>query len=313
MTAAQVRESLDPEVAALLPEARAVINRVARSFSLAARLLPRKVRNDVDLLYYVLRTIDDLIDVEVARGDVSREGAVVRLAAIEAWARSGNSADAPYSASGAQATPPSIEIRILHDLARRHPNFPRDAIGDFSAGMRDDLAGPTMTTDDDLARYCYRVAGTVGRMMAALLGVKPGAERAADAAARALGSAMQRTNILRDIDEDLARGRIYLPATALRAAHINPAASAGAGSLLDSDRRALLRELIARADAEYDEGLAGIRYLAHGGRSIRAAALLYREILRQVERDGLGSRRPHRPVVGRARKVLLLARAVIGR
>ena len=72
------------------------------------------------------------------------------------------------------------------------------------------------------------------------------------------------------------------------------------------------RDEIARADAEYDEGLNGIRYLEHGGRSIRAAALLYREILRQIERDGYGARRPHRPVVGRARKAALLARAVIG-
>ena len=62
-------EPMRPEVAALLPEARATVERVARSFSLAARLLPPDVRNDVDLLYWVLRTIDDLVDIEVESGD----------------------------------------------------------------------------------------------------------------------------------------------------------------------------------------------------------------------------------------------------
>ena len=64
---------------------------------------------------------------------------------------------------------------------------------------------------------------------------------------------------------------------------------------------------------EYVEGLEGIPLLRHGGRSIRAAALLYREILRQIERDGLGVRRPHRPVVGRAKKAQLLIAALASR
>jgi phytoene synthase len=178
--------------------------------------------------------------------------------------------------------------------------------------MRADLAGIRVATDEEAAHYCYQVAGTVGRLMASMLGVAPGHEREADRAARALGSAMQRTNILRDIDEDLANGRVYLSAASLRAHNIDPAAASGSTSLGDADRGELLRDEIARADAEYDEGLNGIRYLTHGGRSIRAAALLYREILRQIERDGYGARRPHRPVVGRARKAALLARAVIG-
>ncbi|MFM9129597.1 MAG: hypothetical protein ACKOPF_07140, partial [Candidatus Limnocylindrus sp.] len=66
------------------------------------------------------------------------------------------------------------------------------------------------------------------------------------------------------------------------------------------------------AGADYEIGGAGIPYLVNGGRSIRVAAYLYREILRQIERDGLGVRRPHRPVVGRARKAATLLRAVSG-
>ena len=298
---------LRPEIRALLPEARQTINRVARSFSLAARLLPNQIRNDVELLYLVLRTLDDLVDVDVRAGGSTRDAAERRIAAIEAWA-SGKG----IGATAANAPEVSRELLILDDLARRHPDLPRDAVHDFLAGMRADLAGPQIETDQDAAHYCYQVAGTVGRLMASMLGVAPGHEREADRAARALGSAMQRTNILRDIDEDLANGRVYLSAASLRAHNIDPAAASGSTSLRDADRGELLRDEIARADAEYDEGLNGIRYLTHGGRSIRAAALLYREILRQIEREGYGARRPHRPVVGRARKAALLARAAIG-
>ncbi|MEY4236946.1 MAG: hypothetical protein RL578_252 [Chloroflexota bacterium] len=298
---------LRPEIRALLPEARRTINRVARSFSLAARLLPNQIRNDVELLYLVLRTLDDLVDVDVRAGGSTRDAAERRIAAAEAWA-SGDE----IGASTGGAAEVSRELLILDDLARRHPDLPRDAVHDFLAGMRADLAGPQIETDQDAAHYCYQVAGTVGRLMASMLGVVPGHEREADRAARALGAAMQRTNILRDIDEDLANGRVYLSAASLRAHNIDPAAASGSTSLRDADRGELLRDEIARADAEYDEGLNGIRYLTHGGRSIRAAALLYREILRQIERDGYGARRPHRPVVGRARKATLLARAAIG-
>jgi phytoene synthase len=289
----------DPRVAALLPEAQATINRVARSFALAARFLPRDVRDDINLLYLALRRLDDLVDLEAPSGSAQRAGAQQRLAAIRTWLSTGAVADAGGD-----------ELAIFVDLRRRTPSLPIDAIGAFLDGMEGDLAGPVMESDADLDRYCYQVAGTVGRLMAALLGVRVGDDAQADHAARALGAAMQRTNILRDIDEDLANGRVYLPATALRRVGLDPAAASGPTSLRDGDRRALYLAEIARADAEYEVGVAGIQFLQNGGRSIRVAAHLYREILRQIERDGFGVRRPHRPVVGRARKAVLLVRAV---
>ncbi len=275
----------DPEVAALLPEARRTIRRVARTFALASRLLPRDVREDTELLYLVLRTLDDLVDLEGAHDPAAE----ARLAAVEAWA------------GGAPAGRTS-ETRILDDLARRHPALPRDAVTDFMAGMRQDLAGPRMDTEADVDLYCYRVAGTVGRLMAAILGAS-GEE--ADAAARALGGAMQRTNILRDVDEDLARGRVYLAGETLRAHCLDRT------TLATGDRTGVLRDGIARADAAYAAGMAGIPLLPHGRRSIRAAALMYREILRQVERDGLGARRPWRSVVPRWRRALIVARSLV--
>jgi len=289
----------DPRVAALLPEAQATINRVARSFALAARFLPRDVRDDINLLYLALRRLDDLVDLEAPSGSAQRADAQQRLAAIRTWINTGAIADAGGD-----------ELAIFVDLQRRTPALPTDAIGAFLDGMESDLAGPVMESDADLDLYCYQVAGTVGRLMAALLGVRGGDDVQADRAARALGAAMQRTNILRDIDEDLANGRVYLPATSLRRVGLDPAAASGPTSLRDGDRRALYMAEIARADAEYEVGVAGIRHLLNGGRSIRVAGHLYREILRQIERDGFGVRRPHRPVVGRVRKAAALLRAM---
>ena len=289
----------DPRVAALLPEAQATINSVARSFALAARFLPRDVRDDINLLYLALRRLDDLVDLEAPSGSAQRADAQQRLAAIRTWINTGAIADAGGD-----------ELAIFVDLQRRTPALPTDAIGAFLDGMESDLAGPVMESDADLDLYCYQVAGTVGRLMAALLGVRGGDDAQADHAARALGAAMQRTNILRDIDEDLANGRVYLPATSLRRVGLDPAAASGPTSLRDGDRRALYMAEIARADAEYEVGVAGIRHLLNGGRSIRVAGHLYREILRQIERDGFGVRRPHRPVVGRARKAAALLRAM---
>jgi phytoene synthase len=246
-----------------------------------------------------LRRLDDLVDLEAPSGSTQRADAQQRLAAIRTWLNSG-----AIEADGGE------ELAIFVDLQRRTPALPTDAIGAFLDGMESDLAGPVMESDANLDLYCYQVAGTVGRLMAALLGVRGGDDAQADRAARALGAAMQRTNILRDIDEDLANGRVYLPATALRRVGLDPAAVSGPTSLRDGDRRALYMAEIARADAEYEIGVAGIRHLLNGGRSIRVAGHLYREILRQIERDGFGVQRPHRPVVGRVRKVAALVRAV---
>jgi phytoene synthase len=110
---------------------------------------------------------------------------------------------------------------------------------------------------------------------------------------------MQRTNILRDLDEDRAAGRSYLARTTLDRF----------GPPLPGAREGLLRDQIARADAQYEQGLAGIALLRTGRTAIRAAALMYRDILRQIERDGYGAR-PGRAAVRRRRKLWLVARSL---
>lgn len=112
-----------------------------------------------------------------------------------------------------------------------------------------------------------------------------------------LGRAMQVTNILRDIDEDRAHGRVYIPRTLIeRFGFPTPGA-----------REPLLRELIARADALYEEGEGAIPLLRGGRAAMALSAALYREILRQIERDGFG-RRPGRAVVPTWRRQQLIAR-----
>jgi phytoene synthase len=128
--------------------------------------------------------------------------------------------------------------------------------------------------------------------MTSLLGSREPDE--AYVAAASLGMAMQRTNILRDIDEDAGNGRIYLATETL--ARYGPAAP--------GRREALLRDQIARADALYEDGLAGISLLREGRAAIAAAAAMYREILRQIERCGYGAA-PGRAVVSRRRKLLV--------
>lgn len=257
-------------------EARATTERVARTFALACRLLPRSVRRDVYLLYLVFRTLDDAVD-------EAQPDAAARIAAVEAWA-----AGVPGELTR--------EVAVLDDVASRHP-VPRAALTDFCEGMRWDLAARELVTEADVDAYCYRVAGTVGIVLAAVLGTRD--EARARPAAAALGMAMQRTNLLRDLDEDRAAGRAYLArATVDRF-----------GPPLPGAREGLLRDQIARADACYDAGLAGIPLLRRGRVAIRAAARMYREILRQIERDGYGAR-PGRAVVPRRRKLWLIVRSL---
>ncbi|MCU0484355.1 MAG: phytoene/squalene synthase family protein [Chloroflexi bacterium] len=275
------------------PEATAVMARVARTFNLATSLLPAAVRRDVRRLYLVMRTLDDAVD----RG---APDATEQITRVEAWATG--------------AAPDGREAALLDDLATRHPGLPREAVLDFCAGMRADLAGSRPRDDAALDRYCYQVAGTVGRLMTAVLGSRAGCEEQADAAARALGRAMQRTNILRDVTEDARAGRVYLPDQALIAAGLDPATAAARladlPSLEPATRRRLLAPQVARADADYEAGIAGIALLRNGQRSILVAARLYREILREVERDGYGGS-GRRAVVGRPRKAWVLLGSII--
>jgi phytoene synthase len=245
----------------------------ASTFSSGVRLLPDGLQTDARRLYHMLRTIDDLVDEEDPQ-------AAQRVDAIERWARGEKAPDTP-------------ETRTLTDLSDRYPLSP-DTVTEFCKGMRHDLAGTSIKTEEDLELYCHYVGGTVGIMLAGLLGTThPDGETKMDV----LGTAMQWTNILRDIDEDLAHGRVYIAQTTIeRFGFPNPGA-----------REALLRDQIKRADALYEKGLSAIPLLQNGRRAMGLATILYREILRQIERGGYGHK-PGRATVPAWRKRLLTAK-----
>jgi phytoene synthase len=242
----------------------------ASTFSAGLQLLPSHLRRDARALYLLLRTIDDLVD---ERDPDARR----RVRAMERWALG--------------AAPASPETRTLGSLAERYEISPV-AVGEFCEGMRHDLERAQIETEADLERYCHCVAGTVGVMLAGLLGTTgpEGVEKMAK-----LGAAMQRTNILRDIDEDLAHGRLYIPRTAIECF----------GFPAPGSREALLRDQIPRADALYEEGMGAIPLLSDGRQAMGLSTVLYREILRQIERDGFG-RRPGRAVVPQWQKRILI-------
>jgi phytoene synthase len=154
--------------------------------------------------------------------------------------------------------------------------------------------------------YSARVAAAVGVMMTALMGV-----RAPTVLARAcdLGSAMQLTNICRDVGEDARNGRIYLPLDWLREAGIDPEAF-----LANPRFTPALGEVVARvlalAERLYQRAETGIARLPVGCRpGIFAARLLYAEIGQEVARNGYDSV-SRRAVVQRARKMTLLSQAI---
>jgi 15-cis-phytoene synthase len=241
------------------------------TFAPGMRLLPQGIRADTHRLYNVLRTLDDLVDDD-------RPEAKERVEAVEHWAR-GEPAD-------------TYETRILTELAGRHA-LPKQAFLDFCQGMRHDISRVVIHTEEELELYCQRAGGSVGIMLAHLLG-SSGPE--AEQKMATLGRAMQRTNILRDIDEDAAHDRVYIARSSIERF----------GAPIPGARADLLRDQIARADSLYDRAAGATSLLASGQRGMALCTTLYREILRQIERDGYG-RTPGRAVVPAWRRHLLIA------
>lgn len=242
------------------------------TFAPGLRLLPKNIRPDVRRLYDVLRTLDDLVDDD-------RSDALERVEAIERWARK-EPAD-------------TREARLLVELAHRHA-LPRNALLDFCQGMRHDIARTRIDTEDDLERYSQQAGGSVGIMLTRLLG---SAHPEAEAKMATLGRAMQRTNILRDIDEDATHNRLYIAQSTIERF----------GAPVPGARTDLIRDQIARADELYEQAKGAASMLASGQRGMALCTSLYREILRQIERTGYGQH-PGRVVVPAWRRRLLIAR-----
>ncbi len=186
--------------AALVEHAKASIERGSKSFGQASKLFDPVTRERAWLLYAWCRYCDDVTDGQDHGGPM---GAVddpqTRLAFIETMTA--------RALDGEMTGHPAFDGLAL---VASECNFPRAYPMDLVEGFRLDAAGWRPQSPADLIRYCYHVAGVVGRMMALVMGVGPD-DAATLEAAEALGLAFQLGNIARDIAEDASAGRCYLP------------------------------------------------------------------------------------------------------
>lgn len=213
------------------------------TFYWAMRLLPRAKRDALFALYDVARAIDDVAD-GPGTADERRTG-------LERWR-----AQIAAIYGGTPDEPAALRLQP-HALQLGLPKTELDALID---GQLMDLA-PRRYDEAELVLYCRRVAGTIGLLSLPIFGASgPAAERYA----LALGEGLQRVNILRDIDEDAARGRNYLPEPVAPFAAKAAAKLAEAKSMLATLDRRALRPAILMGEL-YERLLA--RVLAGGGLS----------------------------------------------
>jgi len=249
------------------------------SFAHAAALLGGGRGDAVRRLYAACRAVDDLAD---ETGGAEGAAALARLR-LDLLAK----------------TPRDGPAAVFLDLHRRHglSLAPALALADTVAG---DLCHRPVETEAELMDYAHGVAGTVGLMMCDLLGV--GDAEARRCAAR-LGRAMQLTNIARDVVEDARMGRRYLPAAWGAPA---PAALADPGADEIAALRPAMARALAAAERDYAAGAAGLVALDLRARlAVALAARTYRDIGRQIAREGHRPPRARPPRPGRWRQMHL--------
>ncbi|MCU0953929.1 MAG: phytoene/squalene synthase family protein [Hyphomicrobium sp.] len=260
----------------------------SRTFLAASRLLPRRVRDPAIALYAFCREADDIIDIGGAT-----EGNLALLAdRLDAIYR-----NAPHASPTDRAFATIVQ---KFDIPRTLP----DALIE---GFAWDAGGRRYETLGDVLAYATRVAGSVGAMMALLMGAR---DRSQLARACDLGIAMQISNIARDVGEDARAGRIYLPLAWMREVQIEPETWLRAPN--HSPQLAeVVERLLRAADSLYRRAGRGISALPVDCRAgIFAAAYLYGEIGNEVRRNGHDSV-SRRAVVPAKRKIELAAKAAI--
>jgi phytoene synthase len=297
--------------------ARQVTRHHAKSFFFASYLLFGARRKAAFALYAFCRRLDDLVD-EGAEGltpvHLKARLAKARQMVAEVYlpmpelAAPGMDSPAERLMRAREQSPwEASEFAALKHCVR-HFRIPEQPFQELISGMEMDLTKDRYATFEELDLYCYRVAGVVGLMLTPVLGCSD--ERAASPAAD-LGRAMQLTNILRDVREDLERGRVYLPAEELRAFGLTE--DDLRRGLVDERWRDFMRFQLHRARAYYARAAAGVPLLTGFGsqRMVRLMGGLYGDLLRVIEaRDyDVFSARAFVP----ARRKLALAAAAMAR
>ncbi len=256
----------------------------SKTFFAASLLLPSRVRAPASALYAYCRLADDAIDLG--------QDPMAEMQLLQ------TRLDAIYQGRPGPADADRALCQVVHRF-----NIPRELLDALLDGFLWDAQGKRYETLADVEAYGARVAGTVGAMMALVMGT-----RSPSAVARAceLGVAMQLTNIARDVGEDARNGRLYLPREWLREAGVdadawlqNPVFNAGIARVTG--------RLLEAAETLYERAEHGISELPMDCRpAIQAARLVYAEIGHQLARNGLDSVN-RRTMVRKRRKLTLIA------
>ena len=265
-----------------------VMNLHAKSFSWAARFLSAEARRDAAQLYAFARLADDLAD-EESLG--AREQRFEQLHTLER-----------------QVLHPDAGNDLGHQVGRmlRAKGVQPEVVRYFMMSLIQDTQPRRIQSTEELLQFAYGVAGTVGQMMCPILGTPEQAQTFAVA----MGVAMQLTNIARDVVEDAARGRCYIPAQwdvgmdGLRAPHTTKEAALSFAALY---------KLLQLADDFYSYSLRGLDFIPiENRRAIQIATALYRGIGEKILRRGAGHYWRGRTSLGRSEKIKIIASCYFG-
>ena len=266
-----------PSVESAYEFCRQVTAEYSKTFYLGTLLMPKEKRKAIWAIYVWCRRTDQLVD--------GPEAELTTLETLDQWEENLESIFA-----GSPVENPDV---ALVDTLERFP-LEIQPFRDMIAGQRMDLKRNRYETFDELYLYCYRVAGTVGLMSNAVLGLEPEwgtppwrknqKSHLPTEEAVALGIANQLTNILRDVGEDAERGRIYLPLEDLK--RFNYREEDLFNGVINENWRQLMQFQIERARGFYSQAEQGIRDLSRDSRwPVWTALMLYQGILDVIERN----------------------------
>jgi phytoene synthase len=282
----------------VLEQSREMIRQGSKSFFAAARIFDAPTRASAYMLYAWCRHCDDVVDLQElghGSGESTPKEARRRLATLES--------ETERALDGEEMEHPAFaglqRVVQKHEIPRRYPLH-------LLEGFRMDVEGRRYDRLDETLSYCYHVAGVVGVMMAYVMGVRDGAtlDRASD-----LGIGFQMTNISRDVMEDAAVGRVYLPRRWLAEAGV-PASEIWRHAHRPAVA-SVVKRFLAEADRYYRSSAAGIsRLRGRHAWAIAAAKCIYSDIGRVVRERG-SQAWDQRAVVSTARKLVLLGDAAL--
>ena len=241
----------------------------AKNFYYGLKLLPEPKRSAMFALYAYMRLVDDIADEEDGRTNEQR------IADLEAWREDTHAALEGHVVC---ADGDGRHWGAFVEMARRY-RLPVKIFDDAISGQQRDLSADRFETFAELHKYCYQVAGVVGLGSIHIWGFEGGAETERLAVAR--GVALQLTNVLRDLREDAARGRIYLPLEDLAAAGVSEEDLLGGRGGEAFGR--LMRFQIARAEAYYEKSRGLEALIEPDSRpTLVAMTEIYRRLLRKI-------------------------------